>query len=178
MAVADVSAHPSARAASRARAIRRFRWSILGPLIALFAFVLLPVLFLQLYFSFHQWTVYLGSWWEADLSGSNCSARCSPTRASAGRSCARFRLPTGSTIGCFVLGLRARLSDAQAVSAATRSIYVIFILPMLTVPIVVAYTAEMLLYQSGPVNDIISRLTGHAVQGRLARRRRTSRWPP
>src|SRR5262249_56451328 len=31
---------------------------------------------------------------------------------------------------------------------------------MLTVPIVVAYTAEMMLYQSGPVNDVISRITG------------------
>jgi multiple sugar transport system permease protein len=31
---------------------------------------------------------------------------------------------------------------------------------MLTVPVVVAYTAEMLLYQSGPINDLISRLTG------------------
>ena len=38
--------------------------------------------------------------------------------------------------------------------------YAIFILPMLTVPVVVAYTAEMLLYQSGPINDLISRLTG------------------
>src|SRR5262245_1297369 len=39
--------------------------------------------------------------------------------------------------------------------------YTIFILPMLTVPVVVAYTAEMLLYQSGPVNDLISRLSGY-----------------
>jgi multiple sugar transport system permease protein len=38
--------------------------------------------------------------------------------------------------------------------------YILFILPMLTVPIVVAYTAEMLLYESGPINDIVSRLTG------------------
>ncbi|MGH8703183.1 MAG: carbohydrate ABC transporter permease, partial [Burkholderiales bacterium] len=38
--------------------------------------------------------------------------------------------------------------------------YILFILPMLTVPIVVAYTAEMLLYESGPINDIITRLTG------------------
>ena len=38
--------------------------------------------------------------------------------------------------------------------------YIIFILPMLTVPIVVAYTAEMMLYQSGPVNDVISRIIG------------------
>jgi multiple sugar transport system permease protein len=31
---------------------------------------------------------------------------------------------------------------------------------MLTVPVVVAYTAEMMLYQSGPVNDIISKIIG------------------
>ena len=38
--------------------------------------------------------------------------------------------------------------------------YIIFILPMLTVPVVVAYTAEMMLYQSGPINDLISRIIG------------------
>jgi len=53
---------PSTRELSRRRAILRFRWSILGPLIALLVFVLMPVLFLQLYFSLHQWTVYLGTW--------------------------------------------------------------------------------------------------------------------
>ena len=31
--------------------------------------VLTPVLLLQLYFSFHQWTVYLGSWWDAENVG-------------------------------------------------------------------------------------------------------------
>src|SRR5947209_14322087 len=59
----------SPREVSRRRAVRRFKWSILAPLIALMAGLLLPVLFLQLYFSFHQWTVYLGSWWEADFVG-------------------------------------------------------------------------------------------------------------
>jgi multiple sugar transport system permease protein len=38
--------------------------------------------------------------------------------------------------------------------------YIIFILPMLTVPVVVAYTAEMMLYQSGPINNVISVLIG------------------
>jgi multiple sugar transport system permease protein len=31
---------------------------------------------------------------------------------------------------------------------------------MLTVPVVVSYTAEMMLYRSGPINDLISTLTG------------------
>ncbi|MGA7386723.1 MAG: hypothetical protein WBW99_02185, partial [Pseudolabrys sp.] len=74
MAVAALSAAeaPSpipARAVSRRRAVRRFKISLLAPLIALFVLVLMPVLLLQLYFSFHQWTVYLGSWWDADYIG-------------------------------------------------------------------------------------------------------------
>ena len=38
--------------------------------------------------------------------------------------------------------------------------YIVFILPMLTVPVVVSYTAEMMLYRDGPVNGVISALTG------------------
>ena len=41
--------------------------------------------------------------------------------------------------------------------------YILFILPMLTVPIVIAYTGEMLLYQKGPVNDLLSSILGHQV---------------
>jgi len=69
VSAASIPAQPSPRERSRQRAIRRFRWSILAPLILLLAFVLMPVLFLQLYFSFHQWTVYLGSWSDAEYVG-------------------------------------------------------------------------------------------------------------
>jgi multiple sugar transport system permease protein len=67
---------------------------------------------------------------------------------------------TGSTIGCFLIGfalayLMHKPFRGQAVY------YIIFILPMLTVPVVIAYTAEMLLYQSGPLNDLISRISGY-----------------
>ena len=39
-------------------------------------FVLTPVLLLQLYFSFHQWTVYLGSWWDAEFVGLDMFRAC------------------------------------------------------------------------------------------------------
>lgn len=145
--------------ASRTRAVRRFKWSILGPLIALFGFVLVPVFFLQLFFSFHQWSVYIGSWYDADFVGLEVFREVF-TDTRFGWAIVRSLLfATGSTIGCFLLGfalayLMYRPFRGQAIY------YVIFILPMLTVPIVIAYTAEMLLYQSGPVNDIISRLSG------------------
>ena len=157
--IATAPSRRSGREVSRQKGLRRFRWAIVSPLIALFAFVLLPVLFLQLYFSFHQWTVYLGSWWEAeyvvlDLFGEVLS---DPRFGWAVLRSLVFAI--GSTIGCFVVGfalayLMRRPLRGQALY------YAIFILPMLTVPVVVAYTAEMLLYQSGPINDLISRLTG------------------
>ena len=69
----------------------------------------------------------------------------------------------GSTIGCFVLGfLLAYLIYRPFRGQAFY--YALFILPMLTVPIVIAYTAQMLLDRNGPLNDILSMLSGHDVQ--------------
>jgi multiple sugar transport system permease protein len=156
---ADHSPAASPREVSRARAVRRFRWSILAPMIALFALVIVPVLFLQLYFSFHQWTVYLGTWWDADFVGLDLFQEVFTDPRFGWAIVRSLVFSIGSTIGCFVIGfalayLMHKPFRGQAVY------YIVFIMPMLTVPIVVAYTAEMMLYQSGPVNDVISRITG------------------
>jgi multiple sugar transport system permease protein len=157
--IATAPSQRSGREVSRQEGLRRFRWAILSPLIALFAFVLLPVLFLQLYFSFHQWTVYLGSWWEAEYVGLDLFGEVLSDPRFGWAVLRSLVFAIGSTIGCFVVGfalayLMRRPFRGQALY------YAIFILPMLTAPVVVAYTAEMLLYQSGPINDLISRLTG------------------
>ena len=147
------------REASRARAVRRFKWSILAPLIALVVFFLLPVLLLQLYFSFHQWSIYLGSWREAEFVGFDIFADVFTDRRFGLAIVRSLFFATGSTVGCFLLGfLLAYLMYQPFRGQAVY--YIIFILPMLTVPIVIAYTAEMMLYQSGPINDVISRLSG------------------
>jgi multiple sugar transport system permease protein len=147
------------REVSRTRGIARFKWTILAPLIAFFLLVLLPVLLLQLYFSFHQWTVYLGGWQDAEFVGLEIFREVF-TDTRFGLSILRsLAFATGSTIGCFLIGfalayLMHRPFRGQALY------YILFILPMLTVPIVIAYTAEMLLYESGPVNDAITRVSG------------------
>ena len=145
------------RAVSRMRAVRRFKLMLLLPLIAMFLCVLTPVLLLQLYFSFHQWTVYLGSWWDAEFVGLDLF-RDVLTDPRFGWAVLRsLAFATGSTVGCFVFGfLLAYLMYKPFRGQAF--FYIIFILPMLTVPVVVAYTAEMLLYRSGPINDLISRV--------------------
>ena len=150
---------PSRRERTRRDAIRRFRWSILVPLLVLVGFVLVPVLFLQLYFSFHQWTVYLGTWWEAEYVGLELFKEVLTDPRFGWAVVRSLTFATGSTLGCFLIGfalayLMYRPFRGQAFY------YIVFILPMLTVPVVVAYTAEMLLYQSGPINDLISRITG------------------
>lgn len=159
MTAAGVAPPPSTREASRTRAIRRFRWSILTPLILLFAFVLMPVLFLQLYFSFHEYTVYLGSWREAEFAGLDVFKDVLTDSRFGWAILRSLAFATGSTTGCFVIGF-ALAYLMRKPFRGHAAYYVLFILPMLTVPIVIAYTAEMLLYQSGPINDIISRLSG------------------
>ncbi len=147
------------RAVSRARAIKRFKLSLLLPLIAMFLFVLTPVLLLQLYFSFHQWTVYLGSWWDADFVGLDLFKEVFTDPRFGWAILRSLAFATTSTVGCFVFGfLLAYLMNKPFRGQAVY--YILFILPMLTVPVVVAYTAEMMLYQSGPINDVITRLSG------------------
>lgn len=156
---ASVDLQRSPRALSRRRAIRWFRWSILGPLIVLLAVVLMPVLLLQLYFSFHQWSVYLGSWSEAEYVGLDLFGEVLTDPRFGWAVVRSLAFATGSTIGCFLVGFALAFLMYKPFRGQALY-YTIFILPMLTVPVVVAYTAEMLLYQSGPINDLISRITG------------------
>src|SRR4029078_739965 len=62
---------------------------------------------------------------------------------------------TSSTLGSFFFGFLLA-SLMYKTFRGQAFFYIIFILPMLTVPVVVAYTAEMMLYQSGPINDPIA----------------------
>src|ERR1044072_1769939 len=96
-----------ARLRSRRPAVRHFKLSLLLPLIALFAFLLMPVLLLQLYFSFHQWTVYLGSWSEAEFVGFDLfqEVLTDPRFGWAIVGCPAFA--TSSTPGCVGLGFLA-----------------------------------------------------------------------
>ena len=88
-----VKAAPDRLDVSRSQAVRRFKWMILLPLVLMLFSLLTPVLLLQLYFSFHQWTVYLSSWWNADFVGLDIFATSSPIPVSAGRYCARSPSP-------------------------------------------------------------------------------------
>jgi multiple sugar transport system permease protein len=121
--------------------------------------VLTPVLLLQLYFSFHQWTVYLGTWWDAEWTGLDLFQEVFTDPRFGWAIVRSLVFSVGSTVGCFAIGFALALLMYKPFKGHALY-YIIFILPMLTVPIVVAYTGEMLLYQGGPVNDLISRIIG------------------
>ena len=124
-----------ARSRSRRLAVRHFKLSLLLPLIALFAFLLMPVLLLQLYFSFHQWTVYLSSWSEADFVGLDLFQEVLTDPRFGWAVVRSLAFATSSTLGCFVFGfLLAYLMYKPFRGQAF--FYIIFILPMLTVPVV------------------------------------------
>ena len=160
---APIEAVPSRREASRSRGLRRFKWMILAPLALMLFSLLTPTLLLQLYFSFHQWTVYLSSWWNADFVGFEIFRNVFTDPRFGWAVLRSLGFAGGSTFGCFVFGfLLAYLIYRPFRGQALY--YALFILPMLTVPIVIAYTGQMLLDRNGPLNDILSRLTGQDIQ--------------
>ena len=162
-AATRAEAVPGRHDVSRSRAVRRFKWMILAPLLLMLFSLLTPVLLLQLYFSFHQWTVYLSSWWNADFAGFDIFANVFTDDRFGWAVLRSLVFAGGSTIGCFVMGfLLAYLIYRPFRGQALY--YALFILPMLTVPIVISYTAQMLLDRNGPLNAVLSMLTGQNVQ--------------
>ncbi|MFL5266739.1 MAG: carbohydrate ABC transporter permease [Stellaceae bacterium] len=160
---ASADATPGRRDVSRSSAVRRFKLMILAPLVIMLFSLLTPVLLLQLYFSFHQWTVYLSSWWNADFVALDIFETVFTDPRFGWAVLRSLAFAGGSTIGCFVIGfLLAYLIYRPFRGQAFY--YALFILPMLTVPIVISYTAQMLLDRNGPLNDILSRLTGQDLQ--------------
>ena len=130
---------------SQRTSIAVFKWSLLTPFFLLLLF-LLPVFLLQIYFSFHSWSVYLSTWWEADFVGFDTFKEVLVDERFHWSILRSLVFAGASTLGCFVHGLALALLMYRPFKGH-GVFYAFFILPMLTVPVVIAYTFEMLLYQ-------------------------------
>ena len=142
---------------------RRYRWTILPVVSAPILFLVLPIIFFQVYFSLHQWTAYLGEWWQADFVGlENFANVLGDPRFY--WSLARSLIFAGSsTILCLIIGFT--LAYLMREPFPGRSVfYLLFITPMLIVPVAIGYDFEMLLVQKGPLNQLLSWLTGREIQ--------------
>ncbi|MGE0254560.1 MAG: carbohydrate ABC transporter permease [Alphaproteobacteria bacterium] len=171
---AEGEAPGSRREMTRARGIRRFKRIVLTPMGVLIFFILTPAFLLQLYFSLNQFSIFSAgdnptfmSYFEASEWVGLELYEAVLTDDKFGAAIIRSLLfSIGATLGCFVLGFGLALLMYRPFRGQAFY-YVFFILPMLTVPIVIAYTGEMLLYQNGPINDILSRITGLRVDAQF-----------
>jgi multiple sugar transport system permease protein len=162
------------RETTRAQGIKRFKWAILGPFIALMLFILMPALLLQIFFSFFQFSIFdagdnvgFSAYFEAsEWVGLELFADVFSDARFGAAIIRSLLFAAGSTIGCFVFGFGLALLMYRPFRGQALY-YIFFILPMLTVPIVIAYTGEMILYQNGPLNDILSRISGLRVEAQF-----------
>ena len=171
----------SLREATREQGVRRFKWTVLSPLIFLMAFILLPAFLLQGYFSFFAFSIFdagddtsfLSYFRASHWVGLDLWKDALTDNKFAFAIIRSLLFAVGVTVGCFVLGFALALLMYRPFRGHGLY-YIFFILPMLTVPIVIAYTGEMILYQNGPLNDILSMLTGTEVRAQFLYNQKTA----
>lgn len=144
-------------------AARHYRRGVLPVVAALVLFFVVPVIFFQLYFSVFQWTAYLGRWWQAEFVGLQTFAEVAGD-ARFHRALARsFVFAGASTALSLVIGLALALLMRRSFPGR-GVLYLVFITPMLIIPVAIGYNFEMLVVQKGPLNQVLSAVTGSTVQ--------------
>ncbi|MFQ6110952.1 MAG: carbohydrate ABC transporter permease [Nitrospinota bacterium] len=149
--------------ARRSKPGGRFKWAVLGALLALIGFFLVPIIFFQIYFSLHQWTVYLSEWWAADFVGLETFAEVFQDYRFLQAFIRSFIFAGSATFVSLVIGFILAFLMYQEFRGRTF-FYLCFITPMLMVPIVIGYNFEMLLVEKGPLNQILTWLKGEPVR--------------
>jgi multiple sugar transport system permease protein len=142
---------------------RRYKWTILPVVAVPVVFLAAPIIFFQIYFSLHQWTAYLGDWWQAEFVGlENFADVLGDERFY--WSLARSLIFAGaSTVLCLLIGFT--LAYLMREPFPGRGLfYLLFITPMLIVPIAIGYNFEMLLVEKGPLNQILGWITGQEIR--------------
>lgn len=142
---------------------RQYKWSILSVVTALILFLLIPIIFFQIYFSLHQWTAYLGDWWQAEFVGLEIFGDVLNDPRFYWALVRSLIFAASSTLLCLLIGFT--LAYLMREPFRGRGLfYLLFITPMLVVPVSIGYTYEMLLVQKGPFNQLLSWITGQEIQ--------------
>jgi multiple sugar transport system permease protein len=141
---------------------QRYKWAILPLAGVPILFLALPIIFFQVYFSLHQWTAYLGDWWDADFVGLENFAEVLRDPRFYWSLVRSLIFAGASTVLCLVIGFT--LAYLMRESFPGRGLlYLVFITPMLIVPIAIGYNFEMLLVEKGPLNQVLGWLTGREI---------------
>ena len=124
----EAAIQPGSVKMTRERGIRLFKWSLLSPLIML-ALFLLPIFALQLYFSFHSWTIYLSTWWDAEYVGFEMFQDVFTDKRFFWAMSRSFLFAGVSTLGCFVFGFALALLMYRPFKGQAF-FYILFLLPI------------------------------------------------
>lgn len=138
---------------------RRYKWCVLTAVAIPVLFLAIPIIFFQIYFSLHQWTAYLGSWQDADFVGLANFAEVLQDRDFFWSLFRSFVFAGSSTVLCLVIGFTLAYLMRNPFPGRAL-LYMLFITPMLMVPVAIGYDFEMLMVEKGPLNQIVSWITG------------------
>ena len=129
-----------------------FKWGALTPLVLLLSF-LVPVLAFQVYRSFMSFNVFNPS--APEFVGlDNFIAVVSDPRFQLAMTRSLVFAGASTTVS-FLIGFGLALLMRNEFPGRGL-FYLLFIMPMLVVPVVIGYTFEMLLVQKGPLNTLLS----------------------
>jgi len=142
---------------------RRFKWFILPVVTVLILFLLVPIIFFQIFFSLHQWTAYIGEWWQAEFVGLEIFADVLGDARFYWALVRSLIFAGASTVLCLVIGFMLAYLMREPFRGR-GFFYLLFITPMLVVPLAIGYNYEMLLVQKGPFNQLLSWITGQEIQ--------------
>lgn len=142
---------------------RRYKWTILPVVAVPVLFLAAPIIFFQIYFSLHQWTAYLGDWWEAEFVGLENFADVLADERFHWSLVRSLIFAGASTVLCLLIGFT--LAYLMREPFRGRGLfYLLFITPMLIVPIAIGYNFEMLLVEKGPLNQLLGWITGQEIR--------------
>ncbi|HET9492282.1 MAG TPA: sugar ABC transporter permease [Methylomirabilota bacterium] len=142
---------------------RRYKWTILPVVAVPVLFLAAPIIFFQIYFSLHQWTAYLGDWWEAEFVGLENFADVLGDERFHWSLVRSLIFAGASTVLCLLIGFT--LAYLMREPFRGRGLfYLLFITPMLIVPIAIGYNFEMLLVEKGPLNQMLGWITGQEIR--------------
>ena len=145
------------------RGRQQYKRSILSLVIAPILFLLVPIIFFQIYFSLHQWTAYLGDWWQAEFVGLEIFGDVLNDPRFYWALVRSLIFAASSTLLCLLIGFTLAYLMREPFRGR-GFFYLLFITPMLVVPVSIGYTYEMLLVQKGPFNQLLSWITGQEIQ--------------
>jgi len=138
--------------------------SLMGPIFALMSFILLVPFALEIYLSTTPWQPIIGDWWAAPFIGADNYVTLLTKDFRFLMSLARTALLVTVAISIeFWLGLSFALLISQKIRGR-KIFFSILLLPMMIMPIIVGYDMYMLFQAVGPVNYLLSLVSGQNIQ--------------